>query len=132
MWRGTRPVESAVLREFEMHFKFRIHPAFREYLSIHNAGFPSPGTFPTIVRERKMESFLDFTDRYTSGGAWKVNERLREKIGPKRIIVGTDSSANFICIERDYQEQYIVVWSHVTGKFERCLLDIPGFIRLIG
>lgn len=132
MWRGVRPIESAVIREFESHFHFRIQPHIRQYICDNNAGIPSPGCFPTIVRERKMERLLDFDNRTAANSAWAVNSRLRNKIGSKRIIIGTDISGNFICIERNYKEQYIVVWSHVSGQFERCLLDIPGFLRTIG
>ena len=132
MWRNIIALEDRKIAEFERKFQFRIHLVFREFLLTHNGGSPTPGTFPTAKMTRKMKYFLDFSDEDSDYGAFEINYRLRDKIGPKRIIVGIDHADNFICLERSYSRQYIVVWSHVTGEFERCLLDLPMFIRQIG
>ncbi len=133
MWRGIKPISTVELREFENAFRFRITPVFREYLLEHNGGIPTPGIFPTEAnRNRKMQRLLDFTDRYTVQEAWSVNTRLQEAIGEKRIVIGTDTVGNFICLEREYKRQYIVLWNHLTDQFERSLLDIPAFLDTIG
>lgn len=132
MWRNTIPCESAALTAFEKKFKFTIQSPFREYLLEHNFGISSPGTIPTAVRERRLAQLLDFRDQHNPKGAWAINSRLRDRIGPKRIVIGTDTSGNFVCLERDYQDQYIVVWSHISNNFERSLLDIPALIRAWG
>ena len=132
MWRNVFPIESATLSAFEKKFHFNIQSPLREYLLEHNNGIPSPGTIPTVVRERHLVQLLDFRDPNNPKGAWATNARLRSEIGPQRIIIGTDISGNFVCLERDYQEQYIVVWSHISNNFERSLLDIPALIRAWG
>lgn len=132
MWHNTITLEEKNLTEFEKKFQFRMNPEFREFLLTHNAGYPLPGTFTTTKKVRKMKQFLDFNDVESDEGAFEVNLRLRNKIGPKRIIVGIDQTGNFICLERNYARQYIVVWSHITGAFERCILDLPMFMRQIG
>lgn len=132
MWRNTIPMESGELTEFENHFRFRIHPALREYLLQVNGGYPSPGTFRTEVRERRLIRLLDFRDKTSKDGAFAINNRLRSQIGSHRIVIGEEATGNFVCLERDGTKQYIVVWSHITGAFERSLLDIPAFLRIIG
>lgn len=131
MWRGIRPLSNLLLRDFEKTFNFNISPVFRQYLLDHNGGTPTPGIFPTIVKERKVAKVLDFSDRYSANGAWSINRRLRDQIGEKRIIIGKDSLGNFLCLERNYRKQYIVLWNHLTGDFEESLLDIPAFVRCI-
>lgn len=132
MWRNKKPLEDATLAEFEKKFKFRIDKDLRGFLLLHNAGSPTPGTFPTSARERKLETFLDFSDKNSSHGAWAINKRLRDKIGEKRIIIGKDNTGNFICLERRYVNQNVVVWSHINNEFEASLIDIPAFLRRIG
>ena len=132
MWRNIIPCTSADLTAFEKKFKFTIQDPFRIYLLEHNSGIPSPGTIPTASRERRIAQLLDFRNSSNPKGAWETNLRLRDQIGSKRIVVGLDSSGNFICLERDYQEQYLVVWSHISGNFERSLLDIPALLRTWG
>ena len=130
-WRNIIPLEDSTLRKFEEVFDFNINRYFREFLLEHNGGIPSPGIFPTVARERKIARILDFSQKSSSRGAWAVNARLRDQLGPKRIVVGVDSAENFICIERKYKRQRIVVWSHVTGDFEECILDIPSFLQVL-
>lgn len=131
MWRYIIPVSQGAITEFEQKFLFRIRSPFREFLIDHNNGIPSNGSFPTEKRERKLAQFLDFSDRNPSNGATAINQRLREQIGEKRIVVGRDRSGNLVCLERNYKEQYIVVWSHISGEFERSLLDIPALLQAI-
>lgn len=131
MWRNIRPVEEKTIANFEKEFRFHLEPSLRQFLIDHNNGAPSPGTFTTTIRERRLEQFLDFSDVTSVRGAWELNRRLRERIGPKRIIIGVDANSNFVCVERDHKQQYIVVWSHVSGCFERCLADIPVFLQII-
>ena len=131
MWRWIRPLHKLLLRDFETAFQFNITPVFREFLLEHNAGVPTSGIFPTTVKERKIAKLLDFSDRYSVKGAWAINKRLREQIGEKRIIIGKDSLGNFICLERHYKHQTVVVWNHLTGEFEESLLDIAALLRCI-
>lgn len=131
MWRGIKPLSNQLLKDFESAFDFNIHPVFRQYILDHNSGAPTPGIFPTIKKERKVAKFLDFADRYSAAGAWATNRRLRDQIGDKRIIIGKDSLGNFLCLERHYRKQYIVLWNHLTGEFEESLLDIPAFVRCV-
>ena len=131
MWRDVIPVSPSTLTEFEQQFHFRIQSPFREFLLDHNNGIPSDGTIPTKTKERKLSMFLDFSDRNPANSAWTVNKRLRDQIGEKRIVVGRERSGNLICLERNYKEQYIVVWSHITGEFERSLLEIPALLQSI-
>lgn len=131
MWRNTTPVTNRVIKEFEDAFKFRINPDLRGFLMEHNGGSPGNGTFPTTVRERCLDHLLDFSDKSTNRGAWKINKRMREDIGPKRIVIGKDIQGNFVCLERNYQEQFIVVLSHISETYERSLLEIPAFLRTV-
>lgn len=137
MWMNTKQIPTATLREFETAFSFRINDRLRSFLLEHNGGATYSGSFFVNIegtnktKERCMDCLLDFSDRRSPDGAWEVNRRLRSKIGAKRIIIGRDKSNNLICLERDYKEQYIVVWSHITRSFDRCLLDLPAFIRAI-
>lgn len=132
MWMGIKPLSRQSLTDFEKTFKFNINPVFREYLLDHNGGIPTPGTFVTAVKERKIDRLLDFSDRYSPAGAWAVNHRLRDEIGEKRIIIGTDSMGNFICLERDYKKQRFVLWNHLTGNYEENIMDISAVLRVIG
>lgn len=131
MWRNITPINPATLAAFEKRFNFRIAEPFKSFLIEHNAGIPSNGTFPTVYRERQLVQFLDFADQKTRNGAWATNTRLRDQIGDQRIIVGLDVKGNYVCLERHWKNQKIVVWSHVTGQFEPSLLDIPAFLRAI-
>lgn len=131
MWRDIIPVSHTTITDFEQQFQFRIRSPFREFLIDHNNGIPSDGIIVTEKRERKLAQFLDFSDAVSNNSAWAINRRLRDQIGPRRIVVGRDRSGNFVCLERDYQEQYIVVWSHITGEFERSLQEIPALLNAI-
>ena len=131
MWRDIIPVSNTEIASFEQQFQFRIRSPFREFLIDHNNGIPSGGTIITQRRERKLAQFLDFSDSIPANSASAINKRLREQIGPKRIVVGRDRSGNLVCLERDYQEQYIVVWSHITGEFERSLQEMPTLLNAI-
>lgn len=132
MWRGIKPLPKLLLKDFETTFQFNITPVFQEFLLEHNGGIPTSGIFPTVVKERKIAKLLDFSDRYSANGAWAINRRLRTQIGEKRIIIGIDSLGNFLCLERHYKKQFVVVWNHLTGEFEESLLDIPALLRCIG
>lgn len=131
MWRGIRPLSNQLLRDFESTFHFNINPVFRQYILDHNGGVPVPGIFPTVRKERKMARLLDFSDRSSATGAWAINQRLRDQIGDKRIVIGTDELGNFLCLERHYRSQRIVLWNHLTEEFEECLLEIPSFVRCV-
>lgn len=130
MWRTTVPIEDRTLSQFEKHFHFRIQEDLRGFILDHNGGFTTPCVFPTNVKSRKFIQMLDFSPS-NPDGAWAVNERVRERIGEKRIVIGLDQKKNFVCVERNYKQQQIVVWSHVSGDFEPCLLDIPAFLRAL-
>lgn len=131
MWRSIYPLDTSTIEEFEKKFHFSIDRDMRGFLLEHNGGVPSPGDFPTTVGFRQIARFLDFEDRITKNGAWAINQRLQKHLGKKRIIIGIDRSGGFLCLERDRCQQWISVWSHITGDFDRCLLDIPAFIRRI-
>jgi hypothetical protein len=131
MWSNTISLKKTDLRDFEQHFHCKINPAIRLFLADHNAGYPVNAHFPTEAAERRMERLLNFSDRDKSYGAWRINERLRPQIGTHRIVIGVDCDENYVILERDGKQDYIVVWSHITGEFERCLLDIPAFLRAI-
>lgn len=132
MWRCCTPLTEQELHSFENAFKFKFTEDLRGFLLLHNAGIPSPGLFPTLNRERKLAQLLDLRKGTGKQDAWSVNERLRDLIGPKRIIIGQDSQNNFVCVERNQRQQKIVLWNHITDQFEECLLDIPVFLRQIG
>lgn len=131
MWRFVIPIKSQTLSDFENHFDFRFNETLRGFILDHNGGSPEAGVFHTTVRVRRIGRLLDFSDKSTPDGAWSFNERLRDKLTDKRIIIGIDAKNNFVCVERHYKHQKIVVWSHVSGEFEDCLLDIPAFLRAI-
>lgn len=131
MWRNITPITDAQMSAFEKNFDFRIAQPLREFLIDHNGGAPTPGTFPTTVRERKLEYFLDFSD-LSYKGAWGINQRVRKHIGPKMLVIGIDFLGNYVCIQREYKQQEIVLWNHVTNNYEKCLHSIPAFIRTIG
>lgn len=132
MWMGIRPLSKQQLTDFEKKFNFNVTPVFRTFLLEHNAGIPNSAIFPTTVKERRLVRLLDFADRQAPTGAWAINQRLRNEIGEKRIIIGMDSLDNFVCLERYYRRQSIVLWNHLTGGFEESLLDISAFLRVIG
>ena len=132
MWRHTLPLDNLTLSEFERTFSFRIEPVFRSFLLEHNCGCVTPGVFSTVKCERKLWQLLNFADRTGTDGAWAINKRLQEQLGPMRIVVGLDIKGNFVCLEREHKRQKIVVWSHLSGEFEESILDIPAFLRVIG
>ena len=131
-WLGIRPISSAELTAFEDHFDFRITPVFRTWLLEHNAGFPKNIELPTTKRMREFRRVLDFSNRTGKLEAWKCTERCRDSLGSTRIPFGFDAGGNFVCLERHYRHQQIVVWNHITDEFEPCLLDIPTFIKYMG
>lgn len=131
MWRNTTPIDHITVKDFEDAFKFRINSDFRGFLMEHNGGSPGNGVFPTVTRERCLDHLLDFSDKTSNRGAWMINKRMREEIGPKRIVIGKDIQGNFVCLERNYQEQYVVVLSHISGDYERSVLEIPALLRAI-
>lgn len=132
-WYDIKPVEEKELHNFEDAFCFRISEPMRGYLLRHNGGRPVSGTFPTTERARKLEQFLNFSKEGDPRfDAWAVNKRLRSELGGTRIAIGIDTLGNFVCIERHYRHQKVVVWNHLTGKFEPSLLDIPVLLRALG
>lgn len=132
MWRNITELQEDMLQEFEKHFSFLLHGTLHAFLLTHNYGCPSPGRFPTDIKDRKISSLLDFSSKTGDRSAWAVNERLRKQIGPQRIIIGIDSLGNYICVERKYQEQRIVLWNHITNCFEPCQWEISEFLRNVG
>lgn len=131
MWRSIKPLTSLQLRQFETTFQFNIQQDMREFLLTHNAGIPSSAIFPTKSKEWNMVRLLDFSDSHSTKGAWAINKRLKDKVGDKRIIIGIDRIGNYICLERHYRHQDVVVWVHHTEQFEPSLLDIPTLLRCI-
>lgn len=131
-WHNVSPLSDDQLSAFERKFRFTIQADLRSYLLEHNNGKKLPDPFPTAGRAYQFAYFLDFSGPESPGGAWEINTRLRKRIGTKRIILGKDAGENWICLERNHKEQYIVVWSHITGNFERCLWDIPTFLQGLG
>lgn len=130
MWRNIHLLTDLEMRHFEEHFAFTVTPPLRQFLIDHNGGYPSSGSFPTVVRERKLEYLLNFADP-SSRGAMEINRRLRKHLGPKMIVIGCDDLGNYVCVQRDYKQQNIVLWNHVTNMYEPCLWDIPTFLRNI-
>lgn len=129
MWRNIKKADEKAMSQFERHFDFAICDNLRGFLIEHNGGSTTPCAFQTDRAERKLVRLFDFSQPTSS--AWEINERLRDQIGTKRIIIGADQKGNFVCVEREYSRQTIVVWSHVSGLFESCLLSIPAFLRAI-
>ena len=132
MWLDSIPVAAEGLRSFEEAFRFKIDSDFKQYLAERNGGMPMDGRFPTAVKERKLAQLLDFTDMRSNNGAWAVNKRMRKRIGVKRIVIGIDPANNYICLERNYREQFVVVYNLWSCDFERSLLDLSAFMRAIG
>lgn len=131
-WLGVRPISSAELTAFEDHFDFRITPVFRTWLLEHNAGLCKSTELPTANKVYHFIRMLDFSKNAGVTEAWKSTERCRTDLGETRIPIGMDAVGNFVCLQRHYKHQDIVVWNHITGAFEPCLLDIPTFIRFAG
>ena len=131
VWLNPTPVSEEAMRNFELHFRFRINKNLRLFLMDHNGASCYPGSFPTEKTTRNLATLLDFSDETAPKGAWAVNKKLRNFLGPNRIIIGQDQKCNHVCIEKDRNRQKIVVWSHISNQFEECLLDIPGFIRIM-
>lgn len=131
MWRNIIRLEEPMLTKFENKFKFNFQEDLRGFILDHNGGTRTPAPFPTAERERKLTRLLDFSNPESSTGAWTLNQRLSSQLGDKRIIIGADQKGNFICVQRHLKQQSIVLWSHVSGDFEDCLLDIPAFLRAI-
>lgn len=131
MWRDTLPVTYTAFNSFEQQFHFKIQEPFREFLMDHNNGIPSDGEILTVKGTTRIARFLDFSGLIQTNSAWEINKRLRPLIGPKRIVVGKDRSDNYICLERSHKEQYLVIWSHITGEFDRFIPDIPTWIASI-
>lgn len=132
MWMNENPIAFTQLNQFEKRFRFTFHPALQKFIQAHNGGNVTPGTFPTNVRERKLLRLLDFSDPESRKGAWQINAKHRSLIGPQRIIIGIDSLGNYVCVQREYKHQTIVVWNHVTDSFEDCLWELPAFIQYVG
>lgn len=132
MWSNLSPITNTQMNLFESHFSFRINPPLRDFLLDHNGGTPTPGIFPTNIRNREIAYLLDFRESRSDKSAWTVNQRVRRLIGPKRLVIGVDSLGNFICIEREHKQQEIVVWNHVTNKFEKAQWNIPVLLQSLG
>lgn len=137
MWKDIKPISAQAIEEFENHFHFSISKDLQLFLREHNAGFNIGATFPVVladgitVKYIQLDRFFDFSEKAGPQGAWAVNKRVRNQIGKKRIVIGRDRKNNLICLERDYSHQYIVVWSHITMAFERCILEIPAFLSAV-
>lgn len=132
MWRNVSEISNTQMNLFESQFSFRINPPLRDFLLCHNGGSPSPGIFPTTVRNREIAYLLDIADAKSEKGAWAVNRHVRRLITPKRLVIGVDTLGNYVCIEREHKQQQIVLWNHVTNAFEACLWDIPLFLQSLG
>lgn len=122
MWNYCSPIKSEDLKKFEAAFGFTINPALREFLLTHNAGRTRQHSIPTIIKDRKIASILDFSEY---GNAWDINRRMRKILGSKCIVIGTDKSDNFLCVCRNMKKQEFAIWNHVTGAIEECTMDIP-------
>ena len=137
MWKDITHVSSQSLQEFENHFRFKINEDLQLFIQDHNAGFYMGPSFPVVledgstVKDIQLDRFFDFSVKTGPNSAWVVNKRVRKQIGNKRIVIGRDRKNNLICLERDYQRQYVAVWSHVSMSFHRCLLDLAGFMKVV-
>lgn len=129
MWRGLKPVSEQDMRDFESAFQFHFAVPLRGFLLEHNAGIPLHGDFPVKSKQRRISYLLDIADRNTNLGAWAVNNRVGKKTGPKTIVIGVDTLGNFVCVQRHYRQQSIVLWNHLTGEFEESLWDMQTFLR---
>ena len=132
MWSNISPITNTQMNLFESHFSFRIDPPLRDFLLEHNGGSPTSCIFPTNIRNREIAYLLDIRESRSDKSAWTVNQRVRRLIGPKRLVIGVDSLGNFICVEREYKQQEIVLWNHVTNAFEKCQWSIPILLQSIG
>lgn len=111
-----------MLKLFEDHFDFHINPPLRDFLLTYNGGKTRQCSLPTHVRERRIESLLDFSKEES---AWATNRRMRRMLGEKVIVIGTDRSGNFLCVRRDLRKQTLAIWNHITNTLEESALDIP-------
>lgn len=122
IWNFCNPIDSDALKLFEDHFDFHIAPPLRDFLLNHNGGKTRHCSLPTHVRERRIESLLDFSKEES---AWAINRRMRRLLGEKFIVIGTDRTGNLLCVRRNMRKQEFVVWNHITNNLEDCVLDIP-------
>lgn len=122
LWNFYSPVDSDTLKCFEDTFDFHINPPLRDFLLTYNGGKTRQCTIPTSVRERRMEAILDFSDEENT---YSINRRMRRLLGNKIIVIGTDRSGNFLCVQRDLRKQEFVIWNHITNTLEPCALEIP-------
>lgn len=122
MWNFYIPIESAILEEFETHFDFHITPPLRDFILTHNGGKTHCCVLQTSVRERRIESILDFSNKEAT---WGANKRMRHLLGNRIIVIGMDKSGNFLCVRRTLRNQEFVIWNHVTNSLEECTMEIP-------
>ena len=122
LWNFCSPIESEVLTAFEEYFDFHINPPLRDFLLTHNGGKTRHCNIPTNMRERRMDSILDFSKE---DSAYAITRRMRRILGNKIIVIGKDRSDNFLCVQRDMRKQNFVIWNHITNALEECTLEIP-------
>lgn len=122
LWNFCSPISSETLQQFEDTFDFHICSPLRDFLLTYNGGKTRQCTIPTCVRERRLEALLDLSNEETT---YAINRRMRLLLGNKIIVIGTDRSGNFLCVQRDMRKQEFVIWNHITNTLEPCALEIP-------
>ena len=120
MWHSHSPIESDTLAAFEAAFDFKIKGPLRDFLLTHNGAKTRQHIIPTVAKERRVSGILDFSEK---GNAWDINRRMRRILGDKCIVIGTDRQENFLCVRRNFGNQELFVWNHISGTMDDCTMD---------
>ena len=136
MWfEPIQMVDTTAIEKFEESFDFRIPVEFREFLYEHNGAQASEIPFPTEKGIRNLTQILDFRVKQenrsdSASCAWDTNLRMRPILTRRRICFGK-AGRHLICMERQRRDRKIVVWNHITQKFEPSELSVDEFIRTL-
>ena len=133
-----RHLPESKLREFEKEFQFVFHPDLRFFLLLYNGGSTS-AVIPTVEKRgertiqhnRIFSRLFDFSTKVGVRSAWALNQRLRPILGDHLVVIGEDMNHNYICVSNREYKQTVCILSHVSGKLEESVMDIPMLIRAL-
>ena len=118
------------IEQFEEAFRFLFPPAFRSYLMELNGARGSQILIPTDLAQRPVTAILDFRKgcQVGSESAWNMNRIMRQIRSEKRVVFGR-SGRHLLCMERNRRDRNIVLWNHITQKFEPVTVSVEEFIE---
>ena len=120
-------VVEAIAR-FEEAFSFHFHDsALKDFLACHSGEAVRSGHIKASGEDMELSSILSFTAQEGANSAWAVNKWVRRDIGKKRIAIASGTYGDYLCVEREWQNQHLVIYNCQNGQIRSASISIADF-----